>query len=76
MNNSLKLNKYEKKPDNINLYYDNIAVIQPIVFRILISMSFPRIFSNIPINGQKTVIFEHISTNLLDIKYLTYYVNL
>jgi hypothetical protein len=68
------LKKYEKKPDNLNLYYDNINTIQPIIFRILISMCLPS-FHNLPFNGQKAIIFEHISTGLIDNKYLTLYIN-
>jgi hypothetical protein len=33
-------------------------------------MCFPSINSNYPLNGQKAVIFEHISTGLIDVKYL------
>jgi hypothetical protein len=37
-------------------------------------MCFPIIHSNLPLNDQKAVVFEHITTNLLDPKYLEYYV--
>jgi hypothetical protein len=69
----LGLDKCEKRPDILNLYYEKIGVIQPIVFRILISMCFPRIDCGIPLSGKKAVVFEHISTNLMDKDYMAIY---